>query len=110
MIEKYQPTGTRIFRGNLKRYTLDKKGKRKQIYEYRDFIPTKTGEYEISDWKRKALAAVEQDGYMELFQRIRECVKEYKWLKNNEERDVWALECFYNKAYMHWEEFEIIWA
>lgn len=87
------------------------KGKMRKKTKLVEYFKLKTGkEIEIYKWAELALAAVEADGMLELYERIRKKTDEFRWLSSEKEKKLYALECLYHRAYEHWPDFTIIWA
>lgn len=111
MLGRYSPTGSEICRAVPTGVVeILKNGKTKQRYEYRAYVPTKEGEIELNQWIRRAMEEIEEQGKTELFERIKEHCRRYGWLRKEKELNDWSLHCYYYDAYMHWEDFTIIWA
>lgn len=109
MIGKYYP-GVRTCRAEPIGYELTKQGKRKTKYKYCTYIPVKGGELELSVWIRKAKEEIYQCGMGELFERVKDHWREYKWLKTEADIEEWSLCSMYYESYLHWPDFTIIWA
>lgn len=105
---KYYP-GCRMSRADPIGFEIVK-GKRKIKYEYNTYIPTKEGEFKLSVWIQKAREEMYECGLGELYERVKDYCREYKWLKKEEDLEDWALRAMYYEAYMHWKGFTIIWA
>lgn len=109
MMEKYRPIESRIGRAEKVGMEFTNRGTVKMKSVYREYMKTPSGEIEVNKWRELAKAAVEADGKTELFERIMDYLKDYRWLKKITDREEWALECMYIDAYMYWEGFEVIW-
>lgn len=110
MMEKYEASFVRIGRAEPDGQVLVN-GHWKKKHKYMEYFKLRTGELvETHKWTDLAMAAVEQDGKTELYERIRERTDQFKWLQSEKERKQYALECMYSKAYEHWSDFTIIWA
>lgn len=110
MMEQYEASFVRIARGVPDGMELVK-GKMRKKTKLVEYFKLNTGkEIEIHKWAELALAAVEADGMLELYERIRTKTDEYRWLNSEKEKKLYALQCLYYKSYEHWPDFTIIWA
>ncbi|MCQ2500559.1 MAG: hypothetical protein MJ117_04320 [Lachnospiraceae bacterium] len=112
MMEQYEASFVRIARGVPDGMELVK-GKMRKKTKLVEYFKLKTGkEIEIYEWAELAMAAVEADGMLELYERIRAKTDELRWLNSKKEKEkrLYALECLYGKSYEYWPDFTIIWA
>ena len=107
---RYKPIGARISRAvGTGNYEITKQGKRKEILEYKSYIKTKEGEIEEETWIRKATEEIRTERMGILLDQVKDHCSRLPFLKTEKDLNMWALECVYNEAYTHWEDFTIIW-
>ena len=107
-IEDLKSINAREFRavptGN---WITTRNGKRKMETEGKEYISTKHGKIEVSEWFRYMENAIENEGKQELLKKIEAYVKQHcAWLHKDKEIHEYALECLSDAAYLYWPEFE----
>lgn len=114
MIEDYRirmRTGRAEGTGN---YEITKRGTRREITKFVERYETAAGIFLPDEWMKKALAAIEAEGEMNLLEQIKDyCRERYGWLRKETEIEEYAIECLCSRAYRCWDDFEntetIIW-
>ncbi len=86
-------------------YETTKRGRRKEITKYAEEYITNAGRLTPEEWKEKALNEIKKYGEEELLEEIKEHCKKYPWLKTEEGREEYSIECLCSRAYRHWEDF-----
>lgn len=94
-----EPTGS---------YYIARNGKKKEVMKYVNVYDTAVGEFLPEDWKAIVRKCVEEAGAMELLGKIIEhCRTHCVWLKNDKEREEYALEILVGRSYRAWKDFSI---
>lgn len=83
--------------------------KGRNILESRETYKTPIGEIEIGKWAKRVEEAARADGKAELLERIKERASKLAWMQRADELEIkiYACECLLDKAYEHWEDFEV---
>lgn len=70
---------------------------------------TQSGTYELDVWAKCVEKAAEEDGKLVLLDAIIQHVKTYAWMKkaNDIQILILAAKCLTNRAYEHWEDFQV---
>jgi len=88
-------------------YTVNRNGRRVPVMQGIEYIPTACGKLPESEWARLMEAAIEREGKRDLLARIIEhCRVHCAWIRKDEERKVYAMDCLSSGAYKHWKDFE----
>lgn len=104
-LDKYMMLSARTY--TCKTIGKDKAGK--NILESRETYKTPIGEIEIGKWAKRVEEAAKADGKAELLERIKERASKLAWMQRADELEIkiYACECLLDKAYEHWEDFEV---
>lgn len=86
-------------------YETTRQGRRKEITRYAEEYITAAGRLKPKEWKVKALNEIKKYGEEELLEEIKEHCKKLPWLKTEEAREEYSIECLCSRAYRHWEDF-----
>lgn len=75
---------------------------------------TPAGTFLPEEWKKRALAAIEAEGELDLLERVEEHCREHRaWLHTEKDLEEHAIKCLCSRAYRHWDNSEdietIIW-
>ena len=90
-------------------YEITRRGNRREITKYKEKYKTPAGVFTPEEWKKKALAAIEKEGEMELLGRIKEyCRKHCAWLHEEKEIEEHAINCLCGRVYKHWKDFKAL--
>lgn len=90
-------------------YEITRRGTRREITKFVERYQTPAGTFLPEEWKKKALAAIEAEGEMELLERLKEyCGKHCAWLHKEKEIEEYAIGCLCSRAYEYWKDFESI--
>lgn len=114
MLEQYR---IRIRIGRAERtgqYEITRRGTRREITRLVERYETPDGTFLPEEWKKRAMAAIEAEGEIELLESIKEyCRAHCAWLHKEKEIEEYAMECLCSRAYRAWKDFEntetIIW-
>lgn len=98
---------TRIGRSRLTgNYEITRKGTRRAVTKFVETYKTNAGELLPEEWKRIVKNCVEVSDSQELLNKIIErCRTHCAWLKNENEREEYALDILAGRIYRHWKEF-----
>lgn len=95
---KAVPTGNWIIAGN---------GKRKMETVGTEYVPTRNGKIELSEWCRLMEEAISEEGKNTLLFMIETYVRLHcAWLHNDQEVHQYAMQCLSSEAYKHWKDFK----
>lgn len=114
MIEDYQiriRTGAAEKTGERER---TRKGTWRDKTRYVERYVTTAGTFPPEEWRKRAMAAIEAEGELDLLTRVKEHCREHcAWLRTEGELEEYAMECLCDRAHRHWKDFEdtetIIW-
>lgn len=74
-----------------------------------EYVRIASGEQvELTKWYQMMREAVIQEGQQELLERIKDHCKKLAWLHTDQQIEEYSLECLSDKAYEHWEDFNIV--
>lgn len=114
MIEDYQ-IKIRVGRSEgTGEYEITKRGTRREKLRYAERYETPAGSFLPEEWKKRAMAAIEAEGEIDLLGEIKAYCKEHcAWLHTEKELEEYAIDCICSRAYRYWEDFKntetIIW-
>lgn len=96
-IGRSRPTGN---------YEITRIGTRRAVTKFVETYKTNAGELLPEEWKRIVKNCVEVSDSHELLNKIIErCRTHCAWLKNENEREEYALDILAGRIYRHWKEF-----
>lgn len=96
-IGRVRPTGN---------YEITRIGTRRAITKFVETYKTNAGEILPEEWKRIVKNCVEVSDSQSLINKIIEhCRTHCVWLKNENEREEYALNILVGRVYRHWKEF-----
>ena len=95
-------------------YEITKRGIRREKSRYVERYVTQVGTFLPEEWKKRARAAIEAEGELDLLERVNEHCREYcAWLHTESDLEEYAIDCTCGRIYRHWKDFEdtetIIW-
>lgn len=95
-------------------YEITKKGTRREKTRFVERYETPAGTFLPEEWKKRAKAAIEAEGELDLLERVKEhCRGHCAWLRAENDLEEYAIECTCSRAYRYWKDFEntetIIW-
>lgn len=95
-------------------YEITKRGTRREKTRHVERYVTPAGTFLPEEWKKRAMAAIEAEGELDLLTRVKEHCREHcAWLRTESDLEEYAMECLCDRAYRHWKDFEdietIIW-
>lgn len=98
-IGRVRPTG---------KYEITRIGTRRAVTKFVETYETNAGEFLPKEWKRIVKNCAEISDSQALLDKIIEHCRTYcVWLKNENEREEYALNILAGRIYRHWEEFSV---
>ncbi len=83
-------------------------GTRREVMKFAETYKTNAGELPPEEWKRIVRNCVEASDSQALLNKIIEhCRTHCVWLKNENEREEYALNILAGRIYRHWKEFSV---
>lgn len=95
-------------------YEITRRGTRKAKTRFVERYVTSVGKFIPEEWKKQAKAAIEEEGELDLLDKVKEyCRVRCAWLHTENDLEEYAIECTCSRAYRCWEDFKdietIIW-
>ena len=95
-------------------YEITRRGTRRAKTRFVERYVTPAGTFLPEEWRERALSEIEEEGEIELLERIKEhCGRFCAWLHTEKDLEEYAIECLCSRAYRYWDDFEnietIIW-
>lgn len=89
-------------------YETTRIGTKRAITKFQETFQTNAGEFAPDKWSEIARSCVFRTGSEELFTRIVEyCRFHCAWLKNDKDREEYALDILIGRVYRHWKGFSV---
>ena len=88
-------------------WIINKNGTKKMKTVGKEYVPTRSGKIELSEWCRLMEEAIrEEDKNTLLFQIETHVRLHFAWLHTDEEVHQYAMKCLSSEAYKHWKDFK----